>query len=147
MKLSDLYRLNKTYNFHNSGKTESDKNSTPISKALFAVHDMETPQVKVDPYHISDPLKYKDNMEVDDFQQSNSDIQGAKLAKNLDGTLNSRSKKMDNPNFIESPRQRTTKADSTVPRLPYRTGGDDAAIPSKPRHRKFFNIDTEHTAS
>lgn len=145
MKLSDLYRLNKTYNFHNSEKTEVDKNNIQTSKQLFAVSDLETPKIKVDPYHISDPLKYRDNMEIDDFQQSDINNMGTKLAKNIDNTLDNRSRKMVNPNYIESPRQRTTKVDSTVPRLPYRTGGDDAAIPSKPRHRKFFNVDTDHT--
>jgi len=137
MKLSDLYRLNKTYNFHSSDKPTSTKNSISPNKALFAAAAIETPQVKVDPYSVSDPLKYRDDMEVDDFQQSN----GLKLSSKLDQSLNSRSKKMQDPNYIESPRKRTINPDSTVPRLPYRTGGNDAAIPTKPRHRKFFNVE------
>lgn len=130
MKLADLYRRSKVYNFRADKSKVSDTNTSPGLLA-YAQHDIVEPKITTIDQKINPLMKSGDLGKEDHYETSEDDAD-----RSLEAQRNSiKSNKEENQDISQFTKE--THGDSKPLKLDYRSG-NQYTPPSNPRHRKFM---------
>ena len=158
MRLKDLYRQRKTYNYKADQSSTGQYKSqiSPQSGLDLVRHDMDIPsQIEDKPEDLVKPhqdktrITYRHDMDVDDYSEDHyedmeykSDTESGEMHYPSGNSIyptrkDVRLDRTKDPNYPETERHR--KEGGAIPRLPERSG-NQYTPPKKIRHRRFLGF-------